>query len=328
MSGGKKSRSASRRRSGRRQVSVAEPLEPGQQAQAPGLSLRSYQVGALPLVNRILERMRLEEFFREYLPPDDPRCRFPTAQALLVLVRNVLVSREPVYAVGGWAARFAPDLFNLWDKQVALLHDDRWGRCLTRLFVGTDPEFILAVVRHVIAEFQVSLDELHNDSTTVTFSGAYDEAAEEGLRLGRATHAITWGHNKDHRPDLKQLLYPLTVSHDGSVPVYFTSHSGNVVDDTTHIATWDLLCQLVGGPDFSVCGGLQAGQRGEPGSHRPAWGAFCDRHAAFSRRRRAVPREGAAVPRRGSLGALVRRDRRRGERDRSPVRLRRGGTQL
>jgi transposase len=76
------------------------------------------------------------------------------------------------------------------------------------------------------------------------------EASEEGHRLGRATHAITWGHNKDHRPDLKQLLYTLTVSHDGGVPVYFTSHSGNVVDDKTHCATWDLLCQLVGGPDF------------------------------------------------------------------------------
>lgn len=250
MSGGKKSRSSSRRRSAARRVPAAEPLKPGQQAQAPGLTLRSFQVGALPLVNQILERMRLEAFFQEYLPPDDPRCQFPTAQALLVLVRNVLLSREPVYAVGAWAAQFAPDLFNLWEEQVALLHDDRLGRCLTRLFVGTGPELILAVVRHVIAEFQVSLDELHNDSTTVSFYGTYDEAAEEGLRLGRATHAITWGHSKAHRPDLKQLLYTLTVSHDGSVPVYFTSHSGNVADDTTHCATWDLLHQLVGSSDF------------------------------------------------------------------------------
>jgi len=250
MSGGKKSRCSSRRSSARRQVLAPEPLKPGQQAQAPGLTLRSYQVGALPLVNQVLERIRLEQFFGEYLPADDPRCQFPTAQALLVLVRNVLMSREPVYAVGAWAARFAPDLFNLWDEQVALLHDDRLGRCLTRLFLGTGPELILAVVRHVIAEFQVSLDELHNDSTTVSFYGVYQEASEEGHRQGRATHAITWGYSKDHRPDLKQLLYTLTVSHDGGVPVYFTSHSGNVVDDKTHCATWDLLCQLVGSSDF------------------------------------------------------------------------------
>jgi transposase len=212
--------------------------------------LQSYEIGALPLINRILERIRLQQFFAEYLPPDDVRCEFPTSKALLVLVQNVLVSREPVYAVAEWAARFAPDLFDLRPQQVSLLHDDRLGRCLTKLFAGTGPELILAVVRHVIAEFQVSLEELHNDSTTVTFFGAYQEASEEGHRLGRATHTITWGHNKDHRPDLKQLLYTLTVSHDGGVPVYFTSHSGNVVDDKTHCATWDLLCQLVGSADF------------------------------------------------------------------------------
>jgi hypothetical protein len=74
--------------------------------------------------------------------------------------------------VGEWAAQFAPDLLNVWPAQVALLHDDRLGRCLTRLFAGTSPELILAVVRHVIEEFQVGLEELHNDSTTVSFYGA------------------------------------------------------------------------------------------------------------------------------------------------------------
>ena len=113
--------------------------------------------------------MRLEELLRQYLPPDDPRCELPTSRVLLVLIRNVLLSREPVYAVGEWAARYAPDLFDLWIDEVSLLQDDRLGRCLARLFAGTGPELILAVVRQVIDEFQVSLDELHNDSTTVSF---------------------------------------------------------------------------------------------------------------------------------------------------------------
>jgi transposase len=250
MSQPKKSQASSRRSSVRRSKSAAKSVEPGQRAQAPGLTLQSYEVGGLPLLQQILERMQLERLLQQYLPKDDPRCEFPTSRALVVLVQNVLVSRAPVYAVGEWAAQYAPDLLNMWPEQVALLHDDRLGRGLTRLFAGTSPELILAVVRHVIEEFQVGLDELHNDSTTVSFYGAYSEAAEEGRRLGRATHAITFGHSKDHRPDLKQLLYTLTVSDDGGLPLYFTSASGNVVDDQTHQATWDLLCQLVGGPDF------------------------------------------------------------------------------
>ena len=226
------------------------PIEPGRLAEAGGVRLRSYQVGALPVINRFLRRMKLEELLRQHLPPDDPRTELPTARALLVLVRNLLVSREPIYGVGEWAVSFAPDVLDLYHDELPLLQDDRLGRCLDRMFDGGGPEFILAVTRQVVREFQVSLDELHNDSTTVSFYGAYDEAREEGTLRGRPTHAITWGHSKARRPDLKQLLYTLTVTEDGGVPVYFSSGSGNVVDDQTHIATWDLLCQLVGHPDF------------------------------------------------------------------------------
>jgi len=195
--------------------------------------------------------MGLEDLLEEHLPPDDPRTELPTSQAILVLVRNVLLSREPIYGVGDWAARFAPDLFDLWENEVPLLSDDRLGHSLVAAFLGVVPQLVLALTKNVRVEFKLSLDELHNDSTTVTFYGAYTDAAEEGQRGGRQTPAITWGHNKDHRPDLKQLLYILTVTNDGAVPVYFTAASGNMADDRTHVATWDLLCQLAGNADCS-----------------------------------------------------------------------------
>jgi transposase len=214
------------------------------------VEVRSYDVGALPLINHILDRMGLEEVLHECLPPDDGRCKLSTRAALLVLVRNVIMSREPIYGVGEWVARFAPDLFDLWPEEVALLADDRLGRRLQWFHENFRPLLILVLMRGVVEEFQVSLDQLHNDSTTVTFYGAYRDQETGGLRLGRAVPIITWGHNKDHRPDLKQLLYTLTVSDDGAVPVYFTTSSGNTTDDRTHIPTWKLLCELVGRKDF------------------------------------------------------------------------------
>ena len=109
---------------------------------------------------------------------------------------------------------------------------------------------VLALATHVVSEFQVDLDELHNDSTTITFHGAYADAEKEQQRGQRTRLAITWGYNKDHRPDLKQLLFILTVARDGAVPVYFQVANGNVADDQTHRATWDLLCRLTGRRDF------------------------------------------------------------------------------
>jgi transposase len=223
---------------------------PGRQARAGDLQVQTYAIGAVPLVNRFLERMQLERFLGEYLPQDDVRTELSTDRALLVLVRNLLICREPMYAVGEWAALHAPDVLDLYHDEVGQLHDDRLGRCLERMFQGAGPDLILAIVGHVVREFGVALDELHNDSTTLSFYGMYAQAAAGVIRLGRAVPAITFGNSKAKRPDLKQLLYTLTISDDGGVPVYFTTHSGNVTDDTTHIQTWDLLCQLTGRRDF------------------------------------------------------------------------------
>jgi transposase len=223
---------------------------PGEIARAKGRTLSSYRVGALPIIDRLLERMRFEESLRSYLPRADRRCRIAPSIGVMLLLKNVLLSREPLYGIGEWAARFDPEALGFADSQLPSLNDDRVGRCLDRLFQSDITSLVLALATHVVREFQVDLDELHNDSTTITFHGADADAAQEEKRGQKTRLAITWGHNKDHRPDLKQLLYILTVARDGAVPLYFQVASGNVVDDKTHIATWDLLCRLVGRPNL------------------------------------------------------------------------------
>jgi transposase len=212
--------------------------------------LRSSTVGGLPILNEFLRRMRLADFLRAALPPEDGRTKLSPVKALLVLLRNLLVSREPIYGIGEWAARYAPEALGLAQQEIGRLNDDGVGRALDRLFLADVPSLVLAVATHVVKEFGVSLDELHNDSTTVTFCGAYTQATAEHRYLGRPTLAITFGHNKDHRPDLKQLLFILTVTADGGLPLHFRAENGNVTDDQTHRDTWDLLCQLTGRRDF------------------------------------------------------------------------------
>ncbi len=222
----------------------------GRQARAGRQTLRSEKIGALPILNHFIERLRLEQWLQECLPPEDKRVKVPAAKALLVLLRNLLISREPLYGMGEWAASYAPDLLGLTLDELEALSDDAVGRALTCLFRSEQGPFVLAVVGHTIREFKVTLRQLHNDSTTVTFHGNYSDAAEEDTRGGRRTLAITWGHNKDHRPDLKQLVYILTISDDGGVPVHFRATSGNTTDDQTHVETWKLLCELAGRSDF------------------------------------------------------------------------------
>jgi transposase len=225
---------------------------PGETARSKGhgRSLNSRRIAALPILQHFLSRLRLREFLRDHLPHEDGRTRIPTATALLVLLRNLLISREPLYGVGEWAARHEPELLGLSDTRVAALNDDRIGRALDRLFDANISALALKVAAHAVREFDVSLDQLHNDSTTITFHGDYESAERERTLRGRLRLAVTWGHNKDHRPDLKQLLYILTVTGDGAIPVQFRVESGNATDDRSHQDSWELLCQLTGCRDF------------------------------------------------------------------------------
>jgi transposase len=226
------------------------PLRPGRIARAAGRTLDSYTIGVLPILDRLFDRLRLDPILRDHLPREDRRSRIPTAAGLLLLLKNLLVSREPLYGLGEWAARHVPGLLGLGPDQLPSLNDDRVGRCLDRLFDADIPSLTLAVVVHAVREFRVDLDELHNDSTTITLHGDYEAADQERTLRGRLRLAATRGHNKDHRPDLKQLLYILTVARDGAVPVQFRVQSGNTTDDRSHRDTWDFLCKLTGRCDF------------------------------------------------------------------------------
>jgi transposase len=229
---------------------ISPSLRPGRIARAAGRTLNSYTIGALPVLDRFFDRLRLGPILRDHLPREDRRSRIPTATGLLLLLKDLLVAREPLYGLGEWAARHVPELLGLSAAQLASLNDDRVGRCLDRLFDADVPTLTLAVVVHAVREFGVDLDELHNDSTTITLHGDYEAADQERTLRGRLRAAVTWGHNKDHRPDLKQLLYILTVARDGAVPVQFRVQSGNATDDRSHRDTWDFLCKLTGRCDF------------------------------------------------------------------------------
>ena len=91
------------------------PPYPGEIARAKGRTLSSYRVGALPIINRLLERMRLEEVLRSYLPRTDRRCRIAPAMGVMLLLKNVLLCREPLYGIGEWAARYAPEMLGFAD---------------------------------------------------------------------------------------------------------------------------------------------------------------------------------------------------------------------
>ena len=212
------------------------------------LRLESLGIGGHPLIQPFIERLRLRQLLADALGPVDRRHKLDPVDSLLLLVRNVTLCRHPLYGVPEWVRSFDPTHLDLVPELVHLVNDDRLGRALDRLFAADPRSLTTRVVVHMVEAFDLDLQCCHQDSTSITFSGEYAESAPRAD--GRRPLRIVHGHNKDHRPDLKQLVWSLTVSADGAVPVHYNVFDGNRTDDQLHIPTWEALRRVVGGPDF------------------------------------------------------------------------------
>jgi transposase len=213
------------------------------------MSLESLEVGATPLVRHFLQRLQLPQLFEQHLPvlPGRPP-ELSSAVTLTLLVTNLLLARQPLYALAAWSARRVPEHLGLQPGQASLLNDDRCGRALDHLQRADRASLLTALVLRAVGAFAIDLSELHQDTTTVTFTGDY--AGQPPAAQPERPPRITFGYNKDHRPDLKQLLYSISITADGAVPVHCKTYDGNTSDDQVHRDTWDFLRQIVGHSDF------------------------------------------------------------------------------
>ncbi|MEW6755547.1 MAG: DUF4277 domain-containing protein [Candidatus Latescibacterota bacterium] len=187
---------------------------------AATLTLEALQVGAHPLVRPFLERLDLRAHLQAAFAPADRRWRLSPVDSALLLVRHFALSRYPLYGVPEWARRQDPQAVELQPELLALVNDDRLGRTLDRLSRADPRSLTTRLMVHMVQALGVGLERRHQDSTTVTFSGLYAASPPRADRRRRLR--IVHGHNKDHRPDLKQLVWSLTVSADGAVPIHYT----------------------------------------------------------------------------------------------------------
>ena len=71
----------------------------------------------------------------------------------------------------------------------------------------------------------------HIDTTSVSVEGQYDEDNQSDAVN------ITFGHSKDHRPDLKQFMLSLVVTGDSKFPLWMELLNGNSSDKTNFHST-------------------------------------------------------------------------------------------
>lgn len=202
---------------------------------------RFKQVDVLPMVKHFMDALDLFSLFEKYVPAA-PDSFADHAESLCILTANIVCHNKPLYKVKEWLSNYSDGIVDE-PLEANLFNDDRLARALSALFHADRHSLMTELSSNSISVHKLLTDEIHNDSTTVTFIGNYKNPDPDAVKLKH-------GHNKDFRPDCKQVVFGLNITSDGHVPLSYKLFDGNTNDDLTHIPNWNGLRTLLEKEDF------------------------------------------------------------------------------
>lgn len=191
------------------------------------LDINAYRVDYLPYFAHVIDRLNLVEIINRIIDKKHSQADVNTGVFVKGMILN-LISDEKfrLYRL--------PDFYQ--DKPLELLFPEckglaaenfnefRAGDVLMEIFEADPRKIFSAISQEAIKIYDLDKSILHVDTTSKTFFGAYENQIDTPITINR-------GHSKDHRPDLKQILFGKGVNQDG-VALMGDVLSGNKSDKT------------------------------------------------------------------------------------------------
>jgi len=206
-----------------------------------GSVLRKFVLGAHPIIEHFVSRLKIRETISDYLGFDQ-RFKIEDDKILSLLIHNILTTPYPLYEIGDWSQTLDIERLDITLEQMEFIQDDRVGRALSRFYHCRHQDVFFRLALRAIKIYELNCSQIHQDTTTVTFAGKYSGWSAQEL--------LTHGHNKDHRPDLKQLVLGLSVTADCAIPLLPQVYDGNQTDDQLHLANHKRFQKLLQRIDF------------------------------------------------------------------------------
>ena len=192
-------------------------------------------VAHLPLVLGVVRKLNVATLIDSFCPPH-PAHVLSCGRGVEALLLAILDGHHALYKVGvrleerGMFPLLQPGLAR------ASLHDYRLGQLLDALFAANLNRVFGAIALNALEVYAIATPWLPQDTTTLTLYGAYEEDARQASQSQQAPERPipprpAYGHSKDGRDDLKQVLLSLGVNSDG-LPLRLGVRDGNTSDST------------------------------------------------------------------------------------------------
>ena len=180
-----------------------------------------------PLLAKLVDQMGMVERINTAVEEEVDDLLVDTGTVVAAMIHNLLgEGAVRLYRLGSFFADKPLPLLFPWapDLDPSQLNDDRAGRALDTIWEAGPQKVFSAVSQRVIERYALDLRAVHADTSSRSFYGVYDGQDPSAPQ-------VTYGYSKDHRPDLKQILFGVGTSRD-RVPVMAEVCSGNQSDMT------------------------------------------------------------------------------------------------
>jgi transposase len=200
---------------------VRVPIEIEKQIEREKIS--AYVVNHLPIVKAYATKIGLVEIINKLIPSEmdvDPGTIF------IGMIFDTLSGRTPLYRLDEFVESQDTEL--LFDRYInpKSFCDYNVGRVIDKAYeIGTIKIFT-EIAKNAAVTFDINCKHVRFDTTSVSVFGDYDLYSNENHSQ---PFEITYGHSKDHRPDLKQFLISMLCV-DRNIPIFGKTEDGNGSD--------------------------------------------------------------------------------------------------
>jgi transposase len=178
----------------------------------------------LGLMAEVIKDLRLIDMIDVRLVPDRQEEITPGEAVAGMILNGLGFANRPLSLTPQFFANKPLDLLFREGVGAEMFNRFKLGRTLDEVYAYGCDLLFSELALAVCAQEGIDLRFNHLDTTSFSLSGEYLPDSDE-----RAI-TITHGYSKDHRPDLKQAVLELMVSHDGGIPFVSQSWDGNASD--------------------------------------------------------------------------------------------------
>jgi len=214
-----------------------------------GNEIKTYAMDHHGLVAAVCQDLQIAQKIDSRMKVRDPRRVVSTGTSAVAMILNGLgFTNRRVYLTSQFFE--SKPIERLLEGSITAkdLDDHTLGKALDEISAYGASQLFGEIAFEIAIENNLLGSLAHLDSTSLSVEGQYEQDSPEHIIK------LTYGHSKDHRPDLKQAVMSLVVTGASSIPVWMEPQNGNSSDKTTFPETIKKVRafqkQLKGCPEF------------------------------------------------------------------------------